>query len=63
MNDKPAAESKTVWINALNVVAALVVYWQAPESFTPEVATTWLTGTGVGNLILRKLSKAGIKFS
>jgi hypothetical protein len=60
---KTAASSKTIWANALNVIAVLVVYWQAPESFTPEVAATWLSGAGLGNLVLRKLTKAGIKFS
>jgi len=60
---KPAAESKSVWFNALNVIAAGVVYTQAPELFTPEVAVTWLTGKGLMNIVLRKMSKAGIKFS
>lgn len=61
MTDKPMSNSKTYWFNALNVLAAMYVYWQCPEAFTPEVATLWLSGKGIGNLVLRKFTKAGVK--
>lgn len=55
--NKPMSHSKTFWFNAANVIAAVVVYWQAPELFTPEVAAFWLSGKGIGNIVLRKFTK------
>lgn len=57
------AQSKTFWWNSLNVLAALYVYWQSPETFTPEVATLWLSGKGIANIVLRKLTKVGVNVS
>lgn len=53
---KPMAESRTYWFNSLNVMAAVIVYWQAPEALTPEVGVTWLTIKGIVNIVLRKLT-------
>lgn len=49
------------YFKVVNVVAAVVVYWQSPETFTPEVAAFWLTGAGVGSIICDFLKKNGIK--
>lgn len=51
------------YFKAVNVVAAVVVFWQAPDMFTPEVATYWLTGSGVASIVWDFLKKNGIKVS
>lgn len=54
------AQSKTFWVNALNVLVAVAIYYIAPGLFTPEVAVTWLSGIGIVNLVLRKLTKTEV---
>lgn len=62
MKTDASTDSRT-WLNALNVVAVAVVYYQAPETFTPEVATYWLSGVGIANLVVSFFSKNGVKLS
>jgi len=62
MKTEASTDART-WLNALNVVAVAVVYYQAPETFTPEVAAYWLTGKGIANIVMGFFAKNGVKLS